>query len=170
MLYQLPEDGKRYTLHEDALQAYLQCRLDDLLAGRVLENPVKVAAVDREVQVAYRSRFDLKVKAPKLGGGLATCILEVKWSHNDTMATALSGQLKPYLTENEYSCGIYLVGWDGVLGSWPETLGSPPGTANPEWLTEQLATQAKRCEEQNPGLRIHPIVLDFCWNRTAERS
>src|SRR5205085_8369514 len=93
MLYQPAREGsatnsvpgqaqRRKRLEEEALQAYLQCRLKDLLPGRVLGPTTKVVFVDREALASRNQRLDIKVQAPTVQGPPATVIIEVKWSDN----------------------------------------------------------------------------------------
>ncbi|MCK4376170.1 MAG: hypothetical protein KAX19_12600, partial [Candidatus Brocadiae bacterium] len=163
MLYRPKERGApRRRLHEDALQAYLHCRLHDMLADRVLDRETTVIA-NREDLAAYDRRFDLKIQAPKLGGGFATVVIEVKWSDNPTISTALSSQLgHDYLIGSNLTHGMYLVGWNGRL-KWTSEAGSRSRDPTPEWLSSVLENQASTFMEKHPEVQIRPFVLDLTW-------
>ncbi|MCZ6655616.1 MAG: hypothetical protein O7D91_21620 [Planctomycetota bacterium] len=157
-----PEQRKR--LHEDALQAYLHCRLQDFLPARVLDEGTQVI-INREVLANSNKRTDLKVEAPTLGGELATVIIEVKWSDNVELSISLTEQLgRSYLLGDGFTHGIYFVGWcrrgswcAGALGSEPEDKDSLDS-----WL-DVLRSQATEFSKQYPDVRIEPIVLDLRW-------
>jgi hypothetical protein len=101
----------RRRLDEDALQAYIRRRLDDLLPYYI--PGIKVEII-REAQVKYQRRFDLLVKAPTLDRALATVVIEIKWSDNEETRSSLVEQLaRKYLRDHGNSHGIYLVGWTG---------------------------------------------------------
>jgi len=141
------------TKHEKALQAYVGCRLADRLPNIVC---------DRETQITLSAIPDIKVTASKRGEGLAQVIIEIKWSHNQEVATALKEQLgEKYLKNGGFSHGIYLVGWSGEL-HWRRRANPRPKTAEcPDSLAQRLKEQAEEYGQNNPALFIEPIVLDL---------
>ncbi len=160
------QPGQRKRLHEDALQAYLHCRLHDFLPTRVLDERTQVI-INREVLANRNKRTDLKVEAPTLGRKLATVIIEVKWSNNKGISTGLTEQLgEDYLIADSFTHGIYVVGWycsgswsSGALGSEPKHKDSPES-----WL-DALRSQATEFSEKYPKVHIVPIMLDLRWER-----
>ena len=169
MLYHpKPTQGeKRERLHEDALQAYIACRLMDRLP-RILESRgLRIEpAVDRETLAARDTRNDIKIQAPSIDGSRLTVIIEVKWSDHRDVSTSLIDQLgKGYLLENGLTHGIYLVGWSGATTPWKSTLGSPPEPrSSREAWQKALTDQAERFCQAHKGLRITPLVMDLAWN------
>lgn len=149
MLYR-PRD-KSGHLHEDALQAYLHCRLGDRLGSGVLEpRPI---FQNREPLAARNTRNDLKIQTTALDGRPLTLIIEVKWSDNADMPTSLVEQLgKGYLLENGLTHGIYLVGWCGR------------GASGLEALRTELEEQARLFRLEQPEISIAPVVLDLTWD------
>lgn len=157
MLYKPKEntDGPKRR-HEDALQSYISCRLKDRLEDKILE---------RETQVKYRRRLDIKVTAPKINGGYATVVIEVKWSDNAEISTSLKDQLgKKYLLDANLNHGIYLVGWNGTLGRWSKQETPRPAKKElPESLLKKLEKQAEAFSQSHPDIVIRPIVFDLVW-------
>jgi hypothetical protein len=149
MLYR-PRDRSGH-LHEDALQAYLHCRLSDRLGSGVLEpHPI---FKNRETLAARNTRNDLKIETASLDGKPLTLIIEVKWSDNDEVSTSLVEQLgKGYLLENGLTHGIYLVGWCGR------------GASGLEELRTGLKEQARLFRLDQPEISIVPVVLDLTWD------
>ena len=158
------QPGQRERLYEDALQAYLHCRLQDFLRGRALDEGTQII-INREVLANTNRRTDLKVEAPTIGGQLATVIIEVKWSDNTELSTSLTEQLgKNYLQGDDLTHGIYFVGWYrpgswciGALGTEPEHKDSLDC-----WLGV-LRLQAIEFSKQHPDVHIEPIMLDLRW-------
>lgn len=143
MLYR-PRD-KSGHLHEDALQAYLHCRLSDRLTFLEPRPIFK----NRETLAARNTRNDLKIETTSLDNKPLTLIIEVKWSDNAEVSTSLVEQLgKGYLLENGLTHGIYLVGWCGR------------GASRLEALRELLDQQAREQTE----VSIVPVVLDLTWD------
>jgi hypothetical protein len=176
MLY-FPKPAKgqeRRHLHEDALQAYIACRLADRLP-RILEGRgLKVEpAVDRETLAPRDTRNDIKVQAPSIDGTRLTVILEIKWSDNVGVSTNLVTQLgEGYLLQSGYTHGIYLVGWSGVTKSWKRVALGPapePRTSREAWQ-KALADQAELFCQAPDGLRIIPLVMDLAWEPEAEQG
>jgi len=155
MLYRpQPAKGqKREHLHEDALQAYLACRLADRLPRVLGEKGLKVEpSVDRETLAAGNTRNDLKIQSPSMDGSRLTVIIEIKWSSNAKVRTSLAGQLgKDYLLRNGLTHGIYLVGWNGPTTRWP----------NREACRAELLEQAQRFRAEHPGRHIDAFVMDL---------
>ncbi|HWM95073.1 MAG TPA: hypothetical protein VN493_30235 [Thermoanaerobaculia bacterium] len=150
MLYR-PRD-KSGHLHEDALQAYLHCRLSDRLSSGILEPHPRIVFLDREPLAASNMRNDLKIQTASLDGKPLTLIIEVKWSDNAEVSTSLVEQLgKGYLLENRLTHGIYLVGWCGRGASGLESLGTA------------LEEQARLYRQEQPKISIVPVVLDLTW-------
>lgn len=140
--------------NEAALQVYLRRRLEDRLRGKVL---------DRETLVKWNKRTDIRVIAPVLGlpEDPARVVIEVKWSDNKDISTALSKQLgRDYLLANGLRHGIYLVGWNGHLGIWRRSSGPRPRNT-PEALAEALQRQANGFREEHPEVDIRPLVWDL---------
>jgi hypothetical protein len=162
MLYHPADDEPGRRRGEGALQAYVHCRLQDLLPGRILETGTQVD-INREPEVARRRRFDIKVTAPQLDGKKGTVVIEIKWSDNkDTdhnVSTALQKQLgDKYMRDEGLKHGIFLVGWNGKLGSWQAKTQAPSPTC--EDLTENLISQAN-CYCTETGLAIRVVVFDL---------
>lgn len=143
MLYR-PRD-KSGHLHEDALQAYLHCRLSDRLSFLEPRPIFK----NRETLAARNTRNDIKIETASLDGKPLTLIIELKWSDNAEVSTSLVEQLgKEYLLENSLTHGIYLVGWCGR------------GASSLDALRELLDQQAREQTE----VSIVPVVLDLAWD------
>lgn len=107
-----PEKGqKRKHLQEDALQAYIHCRLTDRLSTVLGAQGVRVVPfVDREVLAALDHRNDLKIQASSYEGKPLIVIVEIKWSDHDKVSTSQVDQLgHDYLRQNGLTHGIYLV-------------------------------------------------------------
>ncbi len=168
MLYRSPDrrgaDSKRTRQHEDALQAYLDCRLNDRLPGRVLDEST-VVILNRETVEAANRRFDIKIQAPVIGGRLATLVVEVKWSDNDDVSTAIVEQLGTrYLVEEQLTHGLYVVGWCRA-GCWKSRArGTPPKSPRTivTWR-EALDNQAAAYSAQ-AHVSIKVVVLDLRWD------
>lgn len=167
MLYLSSSHGKKQRLHEDALQAYIQCRLRDRLPDQVLDRSTQVF-IDREPLAGMNQRQDVKVQAPTLSGGHATVVIEVKWSDNKDVSSSLSDQLGDnYLLGQGLTHGIYLVGWYGHgKGKW---VGSPAGGRPRKpysiatW-TVALQAQASLYGETHANIKIDPFVIDLSWD------
>jgi hypothetical protein len=157
---------KRRRLHEDALQAYLACRLSDRLPGVVAGQGVKVVFVNRETLAARDTRNDLKIQAISYEGKPLTVILEVKWSDNEGVSTSLVDQLgEDYLLQNNLTHGIYLVGWSGATQPWKSLVGSAPEPRSSlEAWQKALAEQAELFCQAHCGLRITPLMMDLTWD------
>lgn len=157
--------GRRKRLHEDALQAYIACRLTDRLP-RILEGRgLKIEpSVDREPLGARDTRNDIKIQAPSLDGSRLTVILEIKWSDHRDVSTSLVDQLgDDYLLQNGHTHGIYLVGWTGEPGNPKNTSRGKRRTprADFEALQQTLEEQAQLFTQDHPGHRITPVILDL---------
>jgi hypothetical protein len=157
------------TLHEDALQAYFQCRLSDRLIGRVLGRATNVMFMNREPLTAKDQRLDIKVEAPTLDGGRATVVIELKWSHHPDVSRSLAKQLgQEYLVGGGVDRGIYLVGWSGA-GVWKDGRHpAPPNMVSPIAWQEALLRQASAFAAEQ-GVEIAVRVVDLSWpsSRTA---
>lgn len=156
MLYRpqpLKKGEKRERLHEDALQAYIACRLADRLPYVLGEKGLKVEpAIDREPLAARNTRNDIKVQAPSIDGPRLTVIIEIKWSDNADVSTSLVDQLgEDYLLNNGLTHGLYLVGWSVPTRRWPDR----------EACQAELAGQAQLFRQSHPELRIDPLVMDL---------
>jgi hypothetical protein len=154
-------------LNEDALQAYLRRRLNDLLPQRVQGFR---GCILREDQVGYRRRLDLRVIAPcLLTGELATVVIEVKWSDNPETEISLTEQLgRKYLLSHRLTHGLYLVGW---CGRWRRKgqahLTDRKGLES--YLTDQRDAYC-RADAPGHGLSIVPVVLGLEWRDPAETN
>lgn len=162
MLYRPREKSvKRRRLHEDALQAYLYCRLSDRLSLGILEPHPRIVFLDREPLAARNTRNDLKIQTNSLDNKPLTLIIEVKWSDNGEVSTSLVEQLgKEYLLGNGLTHGIYLVGWCG-RGVWK---GEPKPASGPESWQARLEEQARLFRQEQQGLSIVPFILDLTWD------
>lgn len=158
-------EGERARLHEDALQAYVECRLLDRLGSGILERQPNIF-LDREPFAARNTRNDLKVQAQAIDGKAVTLIIEIKWSDNPDVSTNLVTQLgQQYLKENQHSHGIYLVGWNGSPGPWKGiALGTAPNplSSHAAWQ-KSLDEQARLFLQENPDIQITPFVIDLTW-------
>lgn len=172
LLYHPPVEGRRKRLREDALQAYLFCRLSDRLPAVLEAQGVKVTPfIDRETLAARDTRNDLKIQAISHQGKPLTVIVEIKWSDNPEVSTSQVDQLgRDYLLDNGLTHGIYLVGWSGQSVPWkgaPE-LAPEPRSSPPAWR-KSLEEQARSFLQENPGLRVVPIVMDLAWKTKLDR-
>jgi hypothetical protein len=157
------EPAAHKTLQEDALQAYFYCRLSDRLAGRVLDPGTQVI-FHRETLATKDQRLDIKVQAPMIGGGIATIVIELKWSDNPGVSTSLRKQLvEEYLGGLGLTHGIYLVGWS-VPGRWKDktTKGPSDPKSRNAWLS-CLEAQAGGVAKQLPGMCVVPLLFDLEW-------
>lgn len=156
-------DGrKEKRRREKVFQLYILRRLQDRLPGKVL---------DRETVIKQERRTDIRVIAPVLESQeLAKTVIEVKWSDNGGakrgVSTGLTKQLgTDYLLEEGLSYGIFLVGWNGTLGTWRQTAGPRP-EASPDGLLEALERQRDEFCDEHKGLDIRPMV----WNLSPKES
>ena len=155
---------ERHRQPEEALQAYLYCRLQDRLPGRVLRPGTEIV-MNREPLTNQNRRNDIKAEAPVVSGGRVTVIVELKWSDNPEVKTALADQLgKKYLTEANLTHGIYFVAWCGK--------GSLPGVNSQKcdsraelcrkW-EEVFESQASDFQKAHGSIVIRPLVLNLEW-------
>lgn len=160
-------DHKR--LPEDALQAYVHCRLNDRLPNRTLHQKTEVF-LNREPLASSNRKFDIKVQAPTVDKGKATVVIEVKWSDNCEVSKSLVEQLgETYLVANNLTHGLYLVGWSGRW-SWPRsaTIAKPsPSLDGGEVVFSQ---QAAAFNIQHPTIVIRPVVFDLEWDKPTKPS
>lgn len=170
MLY-LPDEKsvKERRRHESALQAYVECRLHDMLPGRFADEKTTVQT-HREPQGHFRNRTDVFVTAPTITKGVAEVVVEIKWSDNrdarhGKVCNALTKQLgEIYLVKEQRTHGIYLVGWIGNNVSWSSTAGPKPKTPHTvDSLEEAFRKQAMEFEKQHPTITIAPIVWNLQW-------
>lgn len=165
MLYLPGEiEGGTKRRHEEALQLYIRRRLKDRLPGKVLE---------RECEVRFRRRQDIKVLAPVVGSlENAVVVIEVKWSDNEDkergVSTGLKKQLgEKYLLDERSNYGIFLVGWNGTLGRWHDpTIDRPEEKELPGSLLRALERQAGEFQREHPEIVVQPLVLDLSWPLT----
>lgn len=147
----------RGRLDEDALQAYVRRRLEDMLPSRIPGIRIKIY---REPQVKYQRRFDLDVVAPTIDREWARVVVEIKWSDNVETKSSLENQLvRKYLIGHGPVHGIYLVGW---CGNWKE---KGKKGKDIQQLKEYLANRVKSvtASEEGKHLRVEPVVLDLRW-------
>lgn len=165
LMYHMDKQGKRQPQNESAVQAYVHCRLSDMLPGRVLDDGTKVS-IHREPQGRLRQRTDVEIVAPLVSGGLGVLVIEVKWSHNRDVSSSLMEQLgTEYLLKSKRTHGIYLVGWSGEL-KWDRS--RPRGAVmTAAKLREMLSSQAKTFCREHPSTVIRPIVFDLEWRQSA---
>jgi len=164
MLYCPSADGPpEKRRRESALQAYILRRLSDRLPGKVL---------DAETRVSRGHRTDIRILAPVISRQeVARLVIEVKWSDNRGakrgVSTGLKNQLgKDYLLgEREHRHGIFLVGYNGNLGTWRLSVvgvGPRPKTGElPGSLVDALERQAREFRAEHPEIKIQPVVWDL---------
>jgi hypothetical protein len=162
MLYRpLGKKQGRQRLWEDALQAYLHCRLTDRLSKGTLDPRPRIVFLNREPLAARNTRNDIKIQTTSLDGKPLTLIIEIKWSDNADVSTSLVEQLgKGYLKENGLTHGIYFVGWCGH---------STPEFSLDSWRA-RLEEQARLFQTDQPDLKISPFLLDLTWELSSETS
>jgi len=157
---------KRERLHEEALQAYLYCRLRDRLLPAVLASGHTTIFSDRESLAARNTRNDVKIQTLSVSGRPLTVIVEIKWSDHPDVSTGQIEQLaKQYLLENGLTHGIYLVGWCGEAAPWKENaLGQPPTERSrlDSWQ-RALKRQSELLREEYPELDVQTFLLDLSW-------
>ncbi len=170
MLYLPGETSeKERRRHESALQAYVECRLNDILPGRITGQETTIR-FHREAQGYFRSRTDILVSAPTIGRSWAEVVIEVKWSDNKDskhgkVCNALREQLgEVYLLKEQRTHGIYLIGWIGNNVSWSKSAGRPPEKPTTiHTLEHAFRSQATLFTNENPAIRITPVVWDLQW-------
>lgn len=162
MLYH-PKPRRNERLHEDALQAYLDCRLSDRLPGVLRESGVPF--INREPLAAGDTKNDFRVQAFSTDKVHLTVVVEVKWSDNPDVSTSLVTQLgEDYLLRNGLTHGIYLVGWSGATKPWKSTLNpAPEPRSSRDAWQKALDIQAELFCQAHGGLRITPLVMDLAW-------
>lgn len=156
MLYESPKKGqRRKRLYEDALQAYLHCRLEDRLPNRVLEKGTTIVFVDREPLATQNQRTDIKVQAPTVDGRSAIVIIEVKWSDNPDVNTSLESQLgSDYLLSQGLTHGIYFVGCLSSSNQLRE-------------LQNELSHRLRRFSEMHPSIKMDVYYADLAFRPKA---
>jgi hypothetical protein len=155
LLYEGSKNEGRAPRHESVLQTYLVVRLRDLLSQRFLA---------RETEVKYGRMTDVLVVAPTITGDTALVTIEVKWSDNQEICTALEEQLgKKYLIEEQQSDGIYAVAWtgSGKIPGYTKLAAASPTTAAE--LQKLLSVQADGFMAANRGVQVAAHVLDAEW-------
>lgn len=113
------KEGNKQVGHEvrdenflsDTLRLYLDKELQrsEILIKREVE-------IRKSIGAGTGQRTDLFIDAFSRDGEggkieVVTVVVEVKLSKNDEIETALEGQLLPYLADQHYKHGIYLIGW-----------------------------------------------------------
>ena len=164
LAYQI--DRKRERLDEEALQAYVCCRLRDRGVPAIPEPRRTIVFFDRETLAAKNTRNDLKVQAVSLNGSPLSVIIEVKWSDHPELSTAQAEQLaQQYLLDNDLTHGIYLVGWCGKAGPWRTcALGArPTDRSSLDAWRQALENQAHLLQELHPSLNVETFLLDLGW-------
>jgi hypothetical protein len=147
----------RRHLEEDALQAYIRRRLEDMLPSRI---PGIRISIYREPQGKYRRQFDLEAVAPTIDRQWARVVIEIKWSDNPETKRSLENQLVgDYLLGHGLHHGIYLVGW---CGTWRVMSNKRKDI---QQLRDFLTDRAKSvtASEEGKNLKVEPLVLDLCW-------
>jgi len=167
VLYHPSENGERKRLREEALQAYVFCRLNDRLPGRVLNRDTKTVFLNREPLEARNERDDIKVETIAIDRKPATVIIEIKWSDNRDISTSLKEQLgQKYLVDGNHTHGIYLVGWCGP-GRWKGSAGAKPKPRDSmeAWKAafQKQAEEFRKEHTNNPNNVIRPFVMDLQW-------
>lgn len=165
LLYSLPIKGTtRKHLQEDALQSYLRLRLNYELTKMIDQPRVQLV---REDEINRRQRLDIRVLAACYDSArVAQVIVEVKWSDNLDLLTALEDQLGTrYLIGERLSHGILVVGW---VGSWRPRDGTGENN-DVDQLRVFLQNQRNAfCAVGRPGehLTLDSIILDARWSST----
>jgi len=100
---------------------------------------------------------------------LATVVIELKWSNNEKVLSALAEQLgKKYLLAEGRHWGIFLVGWLGKAG---ESDGKTPRRKiTKEALESMLVVKAKEWHESHPDDLIAPVVWDLPWPSSGKNE
>jgi len=165
MLYRPSENGERKRLHEEALQAYVFCRLNDRLPGRVLNRDTKIIFLNREPLEARNERDDIRVETIAIDGKPATVIIEIKWSDNRDISTSLKEQLgQEYLVDGNHTRGIYLVGWCGP-GRWKGSAGAKPKPRDSmEVWRSAFQKQAEEFAKAHSDKVICPCIMNLQWS------
>ena len=173
LLYGTPRRGthEREHLHEEALRDFLCMRLKGLLPRRVGDGQCTVVVTREELSTRLQ-RTDLLVRARTVSGDLAEVVIEVKWSDNPALSSALRDQLAArYLVEAGRRHGIYVVGWANRQKWLDQATNGPrprPVTI-PVW-TEALQEQARKAQEHHQGIEIGVRVLDLRWPAGGEAA
>ena len=172
MLYSSDKtDGERVRLDEEALQAYLQCRLNDRLPNKVLSPETSVTFINRETLANRNQRNDIKIESLTAKGEKATVIIEVKWSDNKEVSIGLTEQLgQHYLVDGGLTHGIYFVGWCGKLHSWKKSaIGQRPDSLqNMNLCSDALENQSREFQKNHPAVSIKSFIADLAWGRLCE--
>ena len=161
MLYRPHEKRSvaRQRLHEEALQAYVHCRLQDRLPAVNAGVEVTRLIVNRETVEAANQRHDVKVQAQTLDGGVATLVIEIKWSDHHDAHHALIDQLaERYLAADHLTDGIYLLGWCGQSARND----CPRGI---DLWQQHLDQQAAQVTDEHKGLVIDAVIFDLTWTQ-----
>ena len=143
---------------EDDISDWLRHELALRLSPHVL--------VDREIQVTRSkpsgigTRMDITVTSP--GTAIARMACEAKHVHNQSLMTALDGQLVgQYMRPMQIEHGLYLVYW---VHPDDRPSGSSAKHPDPTALAAELQQQADR---HRPGRQISVTVLDIGPPRTG---
>lgn len=164
MLYTPRRKPPQDRLQEDALQAYIQCRLSDRLPGRALDERATVIFIDRETLASHDQRLDIKVQAPALDGDVATVVIEIKWSDHVDILKSIASQLGGrYLVEQNLTHGIYLIGFCGEWGSWPADMGQPPSNDDTGTWRAAIKKIGDTFAKEN-DVQIETIMIDLRWD------
>lgn len=98
----------------------------------------------REPEVLDAKKPDARLSCVLDSGFIVNVPVEVKWTDNDELWTAIENQLfKKYMQDPRVRYGIYLVGWAGPKGIKGGPNGEKPTT--PALLQSQLQEVAEQC-------------------------
>ncbi len=157
------KDMKYFPKNENALSDRIARHLQGELEGRRI-------VVDREVQVNWNKKTDIKITAfkPEESEAESPCklVIEVKGFWNKDLKTAMEKQLiGEYLFGENLSHGIYLVGWFYCSEWWEadnrkKRNKSIFGKKGIEQARDFFRKQAKELQETHRNIILDTFVLD----------
>lgn len=149
MLWSRTAPGEQPKPKEAALQAYVRRRLEDLVP---LYSPLARIELPREQQVQRRRRFDALLITALPEQRLGSVVVEIKWSHDARVRTALRDQLATkYLIGEGRTHGLYVVGMT-------------KREAQSAALLQDLTARRDECVRQHPSLTIDIVPLPCQWS------
>jgi hypothetical protein len=155
-LWNEPGNGETPTPKDEAV-------LSDVVADWLKHDLGSDAGIilNREVQATKLNKLDIKVEARSSHGSAAplTVVVEVKGEWHREVTTALGAQLATrYLLRNQWTHGVYLVGWFGGvrLRRNPRRHRWPPATLSE---AREIAASWEKAQCP-PGLTVCAVVID----------